>query len=300
MIIETRMPQRFHRGKVRDTYRLADDLLLLVATDRISAFDLVLPTAIPGKGAVLNRMSAFWFRQTGHIVPNHLVALADAPEAAAYADSPVISHPAYAADRVAGQAMIVKKAERIDIECIVRGYITGSAWGEYRRQGTVSGKEMPTGMVEGDRFPEPLFTPTTKAEEGHDENMSDDQVVAMVGPEMSQRLADTSRAVYLHAHDYARERGIILADTKMEFGILNGELILIDELLTPDSSRFWDAAGYAPGQSQPNYDKQFVRDWLVAQGWNQEPPAPELPDDVVARTAERYQEAYRRLAGETR
>lgn len=300
MIIETRMPHRFHRGKVRDTYRLADDLLLLVATDRISAFDIVLPTAIPGKGAVLNRMSAFWFRQTGHIVPNHLVALADAPEAAAYADSPVISHPAYAADQVAGQAMIVKKAERIDIECIVRGYITGSAWGEYRRQGTVSGQEMPAGMVEGDRFPEPLFTPTTKAEEGHDENMSDDQVVAMVGPEMAQRLADTSRAVYLHAHDYARERGIILADTKMEFGIRNGELILIDELLTPDSSRFWDAAGYAPGQSQPNYDKQFVRDWLVAQGWNQEPPAPELPDAVVARTAERYREAYRRLAGETR
>ena len=299
MITETRMPHRFHRGKVRDTYRLTGDLLLLVATDRISAFDVVLPTAIPDKGAVLNRMSAFWFRQTDHIVPNHLVALADAPEAAAYADRPVMSHPAYAADQVGGQAMVVKRAERIDIECIVRGYITGSAWGEYRRQGTVSGREMPAGMVEGDRFPEPLFTPTTKAEEGHDENMSADQVVDLVGPKMAQRLADTSRAVYLHAHDYARERGIILADTKMEFGTINGELILIDELLTPDSSRFWDAAGYAPGQSQPNYDKQFVRDWLVAQGWNQEPPAPELPDDVVARTSERYLEAYRRLTGAT-
>ena len=285
MITETRIPNRLHRGKVRDTYRLDDDLLLMVATDRISAFDVVLPTAIPGKGAVLNRMSAFWFRQTGHIVPNHLVALADAPEAAAYAGNPVIAHPAYAEDGVAGQAMIVRQAQRIDIECIVRGYITGSAWGEYRRQGTVSGQPMPAGMVEGDRFPEPLFTPTTKAEEGHDENMSAGEVTAMVGDELAQKLADTSKAVYRHAHDYARERGIILADTKMEFGLVDGELILIDELLTPDSSRFWEAEGYAPGRSQPNYDKQLVRDWLTDQGWDQEPPAPELPADVVARTA---------------
>ena len=299
MITETRIPNRLHRGKVRDTYRLDDDLLLMVATDRISAFDVVLPTAIPGKGAVLNRMSAFWFRQTGHIVPNHLVALADAPEAAAYAGNPVIAHPAYAEDGVAGQAMIVRQAQRIDIECIVRGYITGSAWGEYRRQGTVSGQPMPAGMVEGDRFPEPLFTPTTKAEEGHDENMTAGEVTAMVGDELAQKLADTSKAVYRHAHDYARERGIILADTKMEFGLVEGELILIDELLTPDSSRFWDAEGYAPGRSQPNYDKQLVRDWLTAQGWDQEPPAPELPADVVARTAERYRQAYQRLAGET-
>ena len=299
MIIETRIPNRLHRGKVRDTYRLSDEVLLMVATDRISAFDVVLPTAIPGKGAVLNRMSAFWFGQTAHIVPNHLITLADGPDAAEWQEHPFLNHPAYAEDDVAGQAMIVHQAERIDIECIVRGYITGSAWGEYRRQGTVSGKAMPAGLVEGDRFPEPLFTPTTKAEEGHDENMSDDEVVAMVGPEMAQRLADTSKAVYLHAHDYAKERGIVLADTKMEFGIRNGELILIDELLTPDSSRFWDAEGYAPGKSQPNYDKQFVRDWLSAQGWNQEPPAPELPDDVVARTTERYRQAYQRLTGET-
>ena len=299
MIIETRIPNRLHRGKVRDTYQLSDDVLLMVATDRISAFDVVLPTAIPGKGAVLNRMSAFWFAQTGHIVPNHLIALADTPGAAsAWGDNPVLTHPAYAEDQVARQAMVVHRAERIDIECIVRGYITGSAWGEYRRQGTVSGKPMPAGLVEGDRFPEPLFTPTTKAEEGHDENMTDDEVVAMVGAAMAQQLADTSKAVYLYAHDYAKERGIVLADTKMEFGIRNGELILIDELLTPDSSRFWDAEGYAPGQSQPNYDKQFVRDWLSAQGWNQEPPAPELPDDVVARTSERYRQAYQRLTGE--
>ena len=299
MIIETRMPDRMHRGKVRDTYQLTDDLLLMVATDRISAFDVVLPNGIPDKGAALNRMSAFWFGLTDHIVPNHLIALADGPGAVAYADNPVVANPAYAEDGVARQAMIVKKAERIDIECIVRGYITGSAWGEYRRQGTVSGKPMPTGLVEGDMFPEPLFTPTTKAEEGHDENMTDEQVVDMVGAETAQRLADISKAVYLHAHDYAKDRGIVLADTKMEFGFLNGELILIDELLTPDSSRFWDAEGYAPGKSQPSYDKQFVRDYLTAQGWNQEPPAPELPDDIVQRTAELYRQAYRLLTGET-
>ena len=299
MIIETRMPDRMHRGKVRDTYQLTDDLLLMVATDRISAFDVVLPNGIPDKGTALNRMSAFWFGLTDHIVPNHLVALADGPDAAGYADNPVVAHPTYAEDNVGRQAMIVKKAERIDIECIVRGYITGSAWGEYRRQGTVSGKPMPTGLVEGDMFPEPLFTPTTKAEEGHDENMTDEQVVDMVGAETAQRLADISKAVYLHAHDYAKDRGIVLADTKMEFGFLNGELILIDELLTPDSSRFWDAEGYAPGKSQPSYDKQFVRDYLTAQGWNQEPPAPELPEDIVQRTAELYRQAYQRLTGET-
>ncbi|MXZ92080.1 MAG: phosphoribosylaminoimidazolesuccinocarboxamide synthase [Chloroflexi bacterium] len=299
MIIETRMPNRMHRGKVRDTYQLTDDLLLMVATDRISAFDVVLPNGIPDKGAALNAMSAFWFRLTEHIVPNHLVALADSPEAAPYADSPIITHPAYAEDNVARQAMVVKKADRIDIECIVRGYITGSAWGEYRRQGTVSGKEMPAGLVEGDRFPEPLFTPTTKAEEGHDENMTDAEVVEMVGAAMAQKLEEVSKAVYLHAHDYAKERGIVLADTKMEFGTLNGELILIDELLTPDSSRFWDAEGYAPGKSQPSYDKQFVRDWLTDQGWDQEPPAPELPDDVVQQTAVLYRQAYQRLTGES-
>jgi phosphoribosylaminoimidazole-succinocarboxamide synthase len=299
MIIETRMPDRMHRGKVRDTYQLTDDLLLMVATDRISAFDVVLPNGIPDKGEALNKMSAFWFGLTDHIVPNHLVALADGPDAAAYAGNPVVAHPSYAEDDVGKQAMIVKKAERIDIECIVRGYITGSAWGEYRRQGTVSGKPMPTGLVEGDRFPEPLFTPTTKADEGHDENMTDEQVVEMVGSDTAQRLADISKAVYLHAHDYAKGRGIVLADTKMEFGFLNRELILIDELLTPDSSRFWDAEGYAPGKSQSSYDKQFVRDWLTAQGWNQEPPAPELPDDIVQQTAELYRQAYQRLTGDT-
>ena len=294
MIIETPLPGRMHRGKVRDTYDLGEGRLLMVATDRISAFDVVLPGGIPDKGQVLNRISAFWFGKTDHIVANHLICLADSPDAGQYLSG--LSEPL--PTEVAKQAMVVKQAQRIDIECIVRGYITGSAWGEYRRQGTVQGMEMPPGMVEGQPFPEPLFTPTTKAEEGHDENMSRQQVVDMVGAEMADKLEATSKAVYSFAEEYARQQGIILADTKMEFGILDGELILIDELLTPDSSRFWDAEGYNPGRSQPNYDKQFVRDWLDAQGWNHEPPAPDLPAEVTERTTRRYREAYVRLTGE--
>jgi phosphoribosylaminoimidazole-succinocarboxamide synthase len=302
MIIETPLPGRTHRGKVRDTYDLGGGRLLMVATDRISAFDVVLPNGIPGKGLVLNRISSFWFAKTAHIVPNHLICLADSPDAGGHLDSlPLPQGEGWGegvAAEVARQAMVVKRAERIDIECIVRGYITGSAWGEYRRQGTVSGMDMPAGLVEGQRFPEPLFTPTTKAEEGHDENMSNQQVVDMVGAEMAALLEETSKTVFGFAHNYAREQGIILADTKMEFGILDGNLILIDELLTPDSSRFWDMDGYEPGHSQPNYDKQFVRDWLTDQAWDQEPPAPELPEDIVARTTERYLEAYHKLTGQ--
>lgn len=293
MIIETPLPGRMHRGKVRDTYDLGQGRLLMVATDRISAFDVVLPGGIPGKGQVLNRISAFWFGKTTHIIPNHLICLADAPNAAEYTGSLAVP------PEVARQAMVVHRAERIDIECIVRGYITGSAWGEYRRQGTVSGQPMPAGLQEGQPFPEPLFTPTTKADEGHDENMSPQQVTDMVGAEMAAKLETATKAIYQFAHSYAYERGIILADTKMEFGILDGDLILIDELLTPDSSRFWDTNGYNPGKSQPNFDKQFVRDWLDAQGWNHEPPAPPLPDEVTERTTQRYREAYRRLTGET-
>ena len=296
MYIETQLPNFLHRGKVRDTYSVDDDTLLMIATDRISAFDVVLPTGIPSKGKVLNRISGFWFDKTAHIVPNHLICLADAPDVASrYGSSEAIA--SLPAD-LAQQAMVVKRAERIDMECIVRGYITGSAWGEYRRQGTVWGLPMPTDMLEGTPFPEPLFTPTTKAEEGHDENMTPQQVVDMVGAEMARKLEEVSIAVYSFADQYAKERGIILADTKMEFGLLDGELILIDELLTPDSSRFWDASGYEPGKSQPNFDKQYVRDYLTEQGWNQEPPAPELPDDIVARTTERYIEAYHLLTGE--
>ena len=295
MILETQMPGILHRGKVRDTYALGGGHLLMVATDRISAFDVVLPTGIGDKGLVLNRISAFWFERTKDIVPNHYICLADSPEAAQYLEGSSVAS-AMTPD-VARQAMVVKRAERLDIECIVRAYITGSAWSEYRRQGTVSGRDMGAGLVECQAFPELLFTPTTKAEVGHDENMSQQEVLDMVGADMARKLEDTSIAVFKAAHDYAKERGIILADTKMEFGIIEGELTLIDELLTPDSSRFWDAAGYAPGRSQPNYDKQFVRDWLDAQGWDHEPPAPELPGDVVAKTTERYREAYYILTG---
>jgi len=296
MLLETRLPNQMHRGKVRDTYAVNDELLLMVATDRISAFDVVLPDGIPDKGRVLNRMSAFWFEKTRHIVPNHLICLADAPEVeASYRGNELLSA---ISPQLASQAMIVRKANRIDIECIVRGYITGSAWSEYRREGTVSGKPMPEGLLEGAPFPQPIFTPTTKAEEGHDQNMSDQEVLDMVGAEMAHQLQETSLAVYSFGQEYANSRGIILADTKMEFGTLDGELILIDELLTPDSSRFWDMEGYQPGQSQPNYDKQFVRDYLLEQGWNQEPPAPHLPQNVVAKTSERYLQAYYRITGQ--
>ena len=291
MIIETPLPDRLYQGKVRDTFDLGGGLLLMVATDRVSAFDVVLPTGIPDKGVVLNRLSAYWFDKTAHLAPNHLVCLADSADAASYLGNGGVPV------EVARQAMVVKRAERIDIECIVRGYITGSAWSEYRRQGTVSGMPMESGLVEGQAFPEPLFTPTTKAEEGHDQNMSRQEVLDMVGADMARQLEDTSKAVYRYAHDIARDQGIILADTKMEFGLLDGRLILIDELLTPDSSRFWDASGYAPGRSQPNFDKQFVRDWLDSQGWDHEPPAPELPAEIVSKTTERYRQAYQRLTG---
>ena len=286
-IRESDLPNLVYRGKVRDTHDLDDELFLMVVTDRISAFDVVLPTAIPDKGAVLCQMSKFWFAQTADLVPNHFIAVAS--------DRPDLDVPA----NIARQAMVVRKAQRIDVECVVRGYITGSAWSEYKRVGTVSGMSMPSGLREGDKFPEPLFTPTTKAEVGHDENITMDQVAELAGAEMAERLKQTTIDVYNQAHDIALEKGIVIADTKMEFGYIGGELSLIDELLTPDSSRFWDADGYSPGKSQPNYDKQFVRDWLDAQDWDHEPPAPALPDDIVEKTRERYIEAHRQLTGET-
>ena len=294
-LIESNMPNILHRGKVRDTYDLGSGRLLMIATDRISAFDVVLPTGITNKGLVLNRISAFWFDLTKDIVPNHFICLGDSPEAAQYIEGSNIAGTV--TDQIARQAMVVKQAERLDLECVVRGHIAGSAWSEYRRGGTVSGMDVGNGLLEGQEFPEPLFTPTTKAEEGHDENMSNQAVLDMVGADMARQLEETSKAVFKAAHDFARGKGIILADTKMEFGIIDGQLTLIDELLTPDSSRFWDIVGYSPGKSQPNYDKQFVRDWLDAQGWDREPPAPNLPADVVAKTSERYQEAYYKLTG---
>ncbi len=281
-LMESPLPNRVYRGKVRDTHDLGDEFLM-VATDRISAFDVVMPNGIPDKGAVLSQISAFWFAKTAEIIPNHFVhAGTDRPDLGLASD-------------IQGRSMVVKKAQRIDVECIVRGYITGSAWSEYRKTGAIQGNPAAPGLVEGDKFPEPLFTPTTKADVGHDENMSFDEVVDMVGMETAVRLRDTSIEVFNFAHDFALGRGIILADTKMEFGFIDGRLSLIDELLTPDSSRFWDAQEYAPGKSQPNFDKQFVRDYLDSVGWNHEPPAPALPDDIVAKTRQRYLEAFQRL-----
>ena len=255
----------------------------MVATDRISAFDVVLPTGIPEKGAILTQLSAFWFGKTSNLIKNHLVGLA--------MDDDSLDIPA----ELARRAMVVRKAERVDVECVVRGYITGSAWVEYQEQGKVAGITLPPDLKEGDKFPEPLFTPATKAEEGHDENITVLQMEDVVGKEMTTRLAETSVAIYNFAQDLARERGIIIADTKFEYGLVDGEVTLIDEILTPDSSRFWDTVGYAPGKSQPNFDKQYVRDWLIAQSWNREPPAPALPDEVVEKTHGRYLEAFERL-----
>ena len=289
VLIDSPLPNRTYRGKVRDTYDLGDRLLI-VATDRISAFDAVLPTGIPDKGKVLSQMSAWWFERTRDVVPNHFIRLADGTAA----DGLPFALP----PELIGRTSIVKKAQRVDVECIVRGYLSGSAWAEYQQWGTVNGVRLEKGMVESQQLTEPMFTPTTKAEEGHDEPMTLSDLIQEVGPEPAQVLKLRSLALYNFAAAYARERGIIIADTKFEFGWHEGELIVIDEILTPDSSRFWDAADYRPGQPQPSFDKQYVRDWLSASGWDREPPAPALPPEVVQGTSERYREAYRRLTGQ--
>ena len=295
MLIETDLPNILHRGKVRDTYAVDNDTLLMVATDRISAFDVVLPSGIPSKGQVLNRISSFWFDKTAHIIPNHFLCLADSPDLKSqYGDNEFLTTLPL---DIARQAMIVRKAERIDIECIVRGYITGQAWLEYRRQGTVWGLPMPSDMVEGTPFHEPLFTPTTKAEEGHDENISVEHMAELIGHELTSKLQNITLEIYNFAHEFALNKGIIIADTKLEFGLIDGNITLIDELLTPDSSRFWDKDGYQPGSIQPNFDKQFVRDWLNSQKWDREPPAPNLPAEIVSKTAVRYEDAFVRITG---
>lgn len=295
-LLNTNLPNKLYQGKVRDTYDMGDGMLLMVATDRISAFDVVIPNGIPDKGRVLSQMSKFWFDQTGQIVPNHFIALADDP--AGLGD--LVDHPIIQTlpPDIARQSTVIKRAERIDVECVVRAYLTGSALVDYNQTGTIFGIPVPPGLVDGSKLPELLFTPTTKAEVGHDEPMTLDEVSAMIGTDLAVELRDLSFAIFQYAHDVAAERGIIIADTKFEFGIRDGEVILIDEVLTPDSSRFWEGTQYAPGKSQPNYDKQFVRDWLLLQPWNRTPPAPELPDDIIEKTRERYLEAYRRLTGE--
>jgi phosphoribosylaminoimidazole-succinocarboxamide synthase len=284
----------FCRGKIRDTYDLGDKLLI-VSTDRLSAFDVVLPDPIPDKGLVLNQLSYFWFEKTRHVIANHMVASVDTIDSLKHYFPATVNPPGY----LIGRSMITLKAERVPVECVVRGYLSGSAWAEYKETGTISGIHTPKGLQESQQLTEPLFTPTTKAETGHDEPLSQKELENMVGKNTAFDLEEKSLAVYQHARDYAQERGIIIADTKFEFGFVDGKLILIDELLTPDSSRFWDAAQYTVGSSQPSFDKQPVRDWLVASGWNKEPPAPMLPPEVIKATTSRYVEAYQRLAGRT-
>jgi phosphoribosylaminoimidazole-succinocarboxamide synthase len=280
-------------GKVRDLYAVGDDRLLLVASDRLSAFDVVLPTEIPDKGRVLTGLSRFWFERTAAIVPNHLLGTApgDLP--------PGVVPDAAAAAELRGRMMLCRRVDVLPIEVIVRGYLAGSGWKDYGRTGSVCGIPLPAGLRESDPLPEPLFTPSTKAEAGHDENISVDQAAAIVGADLAARVRDLAIALYRYGSSVAEPAGIILADTKFEFGVdrATGELLLIDEVLTPDSSRFWDAAAYEPGRAQASFDKQFVRDWLEAQPWDKTPPGPALPDEIVAGTRTRYVEAFERITG---
>ncbi len=276
------------RGKVRDVYDLGDRLLI-VATDRISAFDVILPTGIPDKGLVLTQLSAFWFEMTGDIVPNHLLSVVDSTR--------VEGVPVELPREMIGRAMVVRKAERIDVECVVRGYVSGSGWLDYQKTGEISGNKLMAGLEESGELPEPIFTPTTKAREGHDLPITYKDVVDMAGARAANAMKVRALALYRYGRDYALSRGIIIADTKFEFGWLDDEVILIDEALTPDSSRFWPADEYRPGGPQPSFDKQFVRDYLTRIGWNKEPPPPDLPPDVVEGTAEKYREAFLRLTG---
>ena len=269
-------------GKVRDIYEL-DDRLLMVASDRISTYDVVHPTPIPGKGAVLTGISDFWFQRTGQIVPNHLISVTE--------DVP---------DDVRGRAMVVQKLQMLPVECVVRGYITGSGWSDYQATGKVSGIELPEGLQESEQLPEPIFTPSTKAESGHDEAIDFDQAVEAVGdPELMERVRDISIQLYLFGAEHARANGVILADTKFEFGLdADNNLVIGDEVLTPDSSRYWPADTYEVGKGQPSFDKQYVRDWATESGWDKSPPAPAIPDDVVEGTRGRYIEAYEKITGE--
>ncbi len=287
-ILETSLPGLSpRRGKVRDIYDLGDQILL-VSTDRISAFDWVLPSAIPDKGRVLTQIAAFWFGLLGE--PNHLITT----------DVEEMDLPAGADRRVlAGRSTLCRKTEVVPIECVVRGYLAGSGWKEYQQSGTVCGIRLPNGLQESSRLDQPIFTPATKASTGHDENISFEQMVDIVGSELAEELRRRSLQVFERGSEYARQRGILIADTKYEFGQIGGELLLIDEVLTPDSSRFWPADQYAPGRGQPAFDKQFVRDWLSASGWDKNSPPPMLPDDVVQKTRQKYIEAYERLTGRT-
>lgn len=279
--------KKLRSGKVRELFDLGDSYLM-VASDRISAFDVIMPNGIPRKGEVLTQISHFWFEKFASLVPNHLLAKAHDP-------LPAQLQPY--ADKIARRSMIVKKAKPLAVECIVRGYVVGSGWKDYQKTGAICGIKLPAGLKESSELVEPIFTPSTKAETGHDENISFAEAEKIVGAEVARQARDLSLKIYTAARAYARERGIIIADTKFEFGLFDGKLILIDEVLTPDSSRFWPADQYAPGKSQPSFDKQFVRDYLETLDWDKTPPGPRLPDDVVAKTAAKYLEAYEKLTG---
>ena len=277
------------RGKVRDIYEAGEDRLLMVTTDRISAFDVILPNPVPDKGRVLTGLSLFWFDKLRDVVPNHLISASVDDLPAEYAEH---------GEELAGRTMLVKRARMIPIECVARGYLSGSGWKEYRQNGAVCGVPLPEGLTESNRLPEPIFTPATKAETGHDENISIERAGEIIGEGLAQRLKELTLQIYEFGADLARERGVILADTKFEFGFIDDEITLCDEVLTPDSSRFWPADEYRAGGAQPSFDKQFVRDWLDESGWDHEPPPPELPPEVVGATAGRYREAYERITGE--
>lgn len=288
IVWETNLPgiQFLNRGKVRDLYQVGDRLLI-VATDRLSAFDVVLPTPIPDKGRVLTQLSLFWFNLLREVIPNHVVTATEFP--------PELS--AFRA-QLEGRSMLCRRTKPLPIECVVRGYLSGSGWKDYRTSGKVCGIALPAGLRESERLPEPIFTPSTKATAGHDENISFDQAASRVGGELAERVRAISLELYRRGAAYAEPRGIILADTKFEFGLVGDQLIWIDEALTPDSSRFWPAEGYQPGRAQPSFDKQYVRDHLERIGWNKQPPGPELPPDVVSATRAKYREAYRHLTGQ--
>ncbi len=291
VITETSIPDfpRLSRGKVRDIYEIDQDTLLIVTTDRMSAFDVVLPDPIPFKGAVLNQITLFWMTMFADQVDNHLLAsqVSDFPK-------PLHKHD----DQLRGRSVLVRKASPLPVECIVRGYITGSGWKDYQNTGKVSGHVLPNGLLESQELPEPLFTPSTKAAIGeHDENITVEQARQTIGDDIFQKVQELSLSIYRQGRAYARERGIIIADTKFEFGLHNGRILLIDEVLTPDSSRFWPEDEYAPGKTQNSFDKQFLRDWLTQSGWDKTPPAPSLPQDIIDQTGARYFEAFKRLTG---
>lgn len=277
-----------YRGKVRDSYAVGDDKLLIVASDRISAFDVILGDPIPKKGKILTALTDFWFKELDGIVPNHLTGIA--PESVVAPDE---------VEQVKGRAVVAKRLKPILVECVARGYLSGSAWKEYQQNGSICGIKLPEGLKQSEKLPEPIFTPAAKAEAGHhDENISFEQVVELVGPDVAQKIRDYTLALYKKAADYAATKGIIISDTKFEFGLdENGTVVLMDEILTPDSSRFWPADEYKVGQSEPSFDKQFVRDWLETQPWNKKAPAPKIPQDVLEKTSQKYEEALIRLTG---